>query len=48
MRRTGIDVPDDLIEALKQRRGRDMSAAAEVLMGLTNQQKVERSWTKLI
>lgn len=48
MRRTGLDVPQDLIEALKQRRGRDMSLAAEVLQGLTNQQRLERSWAKLI
>jgi len=48
MRRTGLDVPQDLIEALKQRRGRDMSLAAEVLMGITNQQKLERSWAKAI
>ncbi|CAK9015752.1 DEAD-box ATP-dependent RNA helicase 30 [Durusdinium trenchii] len=48
MRRTGLDVPQELIEALKQRRGRDMSLAAEVLQGLTNQQRLERSWAKLI
>merc|ERR1711988_1113349 len=34
LRRTGKTVPKDLIDALKQRRGRDMSAAAEALKGL--------------
>eukprot|EP00931_Biecheleriopsis_adriatica_P067008 TRINITY_DN41212_c0_g1_i1.p1 TRINITY_DN41212_c0_g1~~TRINITY_DN41212_c0_g1_i1.p1 ORF type:complete len:600 (-),score=143.01 TRINITY_DN41212_c0_g1_i1:45-1844(-) len=48
MRRTGLTVPKDLIDALKQRRGRDMGLAAEVLQGITNQAKIERSWAKLI
>lgn len=46
MRRTGIEVPKDLIEALKQRRGRDMSLAAEALQGLCQFEKLERTWAK--
>jgi len=46
MRRTGLSVPPELIEALKQRRGRDMGLAAEVLTGLCNFQKVDRTWAK--
>jgi len=48
MRRTGLAVPQDLIEALKQRRGRDMSLAAEVLQGLCSFEKVDRNWAKMI
>lgn len=48
MRRTGLTVPMDLIDALKQRRGRDSSMAAEVLQGLVAQEKVDRSWAKCI
>lgn len=46
MRRTGIRVPDDLIAALKQRRGRDMGLAAETLQGLCNMEQIDRSWAK--
>lgn len=48
MRRTGLIVPKELIEALKQRRGRDMSMAAHVLQGLCKFEQVERSFAKLI
>jgi len=48
MRRTGLVVPDELIAALKQRRGRDTSMAAEVLQGLCAMEKVDRSWAKSI
>eukprot|EP00933_Yihiella_yeosuensis_P042656 TRINITY_DN37298_c0_g1_i1.p1 TRINITY_DN37298_c0_g1~~TRINITY_DN37298_c0_g1_i1.p1 ORF type:complete len:602 (+),score=150.71 TRINITY_DN37298_c0_g1_i1:81-1886(+) len=44
MRRTGLEVPKDLIEALKQRRGRDMSLAAQALEGLVKFEKVERDY----
>jgi len=46
MRRTGLPVPKELIEALKQRRGRDMSLAAEALQGLCSFEKLDRSWAK--
>jgi len=46
MRRTGKEVPKELVEALKQRRGRDMTAASEALEGITNQEQVTRSWAK--
>jgi len=42
MRRTGVDIPADLIAALKQRRGRDMGEAAEVLQGLVAQTNLKR------
>lgn len=48
MRRTGIVVPSELIEALKQRRGRDMNMAVEVLQGLCSFEKVDRNWAKMI
>merc|ERR1712060_889442 len=48
MRRTGITVPQELIGALKQRRGRDSCLAAEVLDGLCSFQKIDRSWAKAI
>merc|ERR1712039_340414 len=48
MRRTGLPVPKELIDALKQRRGRDMSGAVEVLQGLCAFEKVDRSWAKQI
>uniref|UniRef100_A0A7S2Q6L6 RNA helicase n=1 Tax=Zooxanthella nutricula TaxID=1333877 RepID=A0A7S2Q6L6_9DINO len=48
MRRTGLAVPPDLIYALKQRRGRDMCMAAEVLQGLCSFEQVDRSWAKAI
>lgn len=44
MKRTGKAVPKDLIEALKQRRGRDMSMAAEALRGLVHFENVQRGW----
>mmetsp|Transcript_37446 Transcript_37446/g.81354 ORF Transcript_37446/g.81354 Transcript_37446/m.81354 type:complete len:579 (-) Transcript_37446:79-1815(-) len=44
MRRTGLPVPKELVDALKQRRGRDMGLAAEVLQGLCSFTHVERSW----
>eukprot|EP00930_Biecheleria_cincta_P032630 TRINITY_DN2262_c0_g2_i1.p1 TRINITY_DN2262_c0_g2~~TRINITY_DN2262_c0_g2_i1.p1 ORF type:complete len:609 (+),score=155.37 TRINITY_DN2262_c0_g2_i1:36-1829(+) len=44
MRRTGLEVPQDLIAALKQRRGRDVGLAAEVLQGLTKQEHISRSY----
>jgi len=48
MQRTGLTVPKELIDALKQRRGRDMSMAAHVLQGLCNFERVERTFAKLI
>lgn len=44
MRRTGKHVPKELIDALKQRRGRDMEFAAQLLDGLCNFQKIERTY----
>lgn len=44
MRRTGLDVPKELVDALKQRRGRDMCLAVETLQGLCSFEKVERNW----
>merc|ERR1712232_389992 len=44
MRRTGKVVPQDLIDALKQRRGRDREFAAKLLEGLCNFTKIERTW----
>lgn len=44
MRRTGKNVPKDLIDALKQRRGRDMTDAAEALKGICGQVNVVRGW----
>jgi ATP-dependent RNA helicase DDX5/DBP2 len=44
MRRTGVEIPSDLISALKQRRGRDMGEAAEVLQGLVSQTNLQRTW----
>eukprot|EP00971_Amphidinium_carterae_P002187 43339-Amphidinium_carterae.1 len=42
MRRSGKDVPRDLIDALKQRRGRDMEFAQQLLQGLCNFEAIER------
>eukprot|EP00927_Polykrikos_kofoidii_P010294 TRINITY_DN14352_c4_g1_i1.p1 TRINITY_DN14352_c4_g1~~TRINITY_DN14352_c4_g1_i1.p1 ORF type:complete len:636 (+),score=147.47 TRINITY_DN14352_c4_g1_i1:41-1948(+) len=47
MRRTGKFVPKDLIDALKQRRGRDMEFAAALLEGLCNFRYVDRNVTVL-
>eukprot|EP00928_Gymnodinium_smaydae_P035528 TRINITY_DN24992_c0_g1_i1.p1 TRINITY_DN24992_c0_g1~~TRINITY_DN24992_c0_g1_i1.p1 ORF type:complete len:587 (+),score=100.78 TRINITY_DN24992_c0_g1_i1:63-1823(+) len=44
MRRTGLRVPTDLIDALKQRRGRDREFAAKLLEGLCNFEKIDRNW----
>lgn len=47
MKRTpGCEVPADLIYALKQRRGRDMTVAADALKGLVNTVQIDRSWQK--
>jgi len=44
MKRTGKTVPKELIDALKQRRGRDMSMAAEALKGLVHFENIQRGW----
>lgn len=46
MRRTGLNVPAELIDALKQRRGRDTSLAVEALQGLCTFEKLDRNWAK--
>jgi len=44
MKYTGVEVPVDLIDALKKRRGRDASAASEALEGIVKSIQVQRSW----
>merc|ERR1712083_300586 len=44
MKRTGVMVPQDLISALKQRRGRNSSLASEVLKGVTTQTHLQRTF----
>jgi len=47
MRRTGVDVPKDLIEALKQRRGRDRDFVVEALQEVgASGEKIQRTWAK--
>lgn len=48
MRRTGKTVPQDLIDALKQRRGRDMEFAAQLLQGLCNFERIDRDFARMI
>merc|ERR1712048_1189902 len=48
MRRTGKTVPKELIDALKQRRGRDREFAMQLLEGLCNFEHVERGWANFM
>jgi superfamily II DNA/RNA helicase len=48
MRRSGKNIPKELIDALKQRRGRDMNEAAQALKGLVHVEHVQRSWAKSV
>merc|ERR1712151_706695 len=48
MRRTGKIVPKELIDALKQRRGRDREFAMQLLEGLCRFEHVERNYENSI